>query len=347
MKAHRRSACILLTLFASTTLFAAQKQVPPAQTARQAFLEMIKGGQQGVTKHLTSDVQQLLSKPENSKAAMALRMFSSFKDQAGGQMQTFDAGPVLLSMDDPRERAKVEVRVDSDNLNGDEDTIEFSVHMLRDGQEVQEEWTYFLSHLSLTMVRQQNVWRLNKVAVGMELPFGDPEFFKQLFLSSAETAKTSAKAGADVHAELRAVEPVQPVELPPEQMLTMLAITERAYAGQHPDIGFTCSLADLAEAGQRFMLNQQIAGGNYGAYKITVTGCQGKPAGSFQIIFEPASGSGGKAFCTDATQNIRMSDDGRGATCLISGRTQQSTEVQDGMVGFRAGSSDSGNAPKK
>lgn len=263
----------------------------------------------------------------------------------------FETGPVLASFTDPNQQNKYEIRVDNDDLSGDEDTLEVSVHTLHDGQEIQEEWSYFISHINVNMVRQQGIWRLNKIGVGAEFPLGDAEFLKKVFLESKGVGMVGANIGpADVHVHTSAAtgEPAEAAELPPSQMLMMLVMAEREFASQHPDVGFTCSLPELATAAKGLGLNQQIAGGTYGAYKLNLTGCQGKPAGSFQITIEPNSlGNGGKAFCVDATQNVRVSDDGRGATCLASGRPENNQGDQGEAVGWGPVSAGQATMPKK
>ena len=102
---------------------------------------------------------------------------------------------------------------------------------------------------------------------------------------------------------------------------------ESTYARQHPDQGFTCSLGDLTASMESEL---QFPGGAYQGYKITLGGCQGRPAGSFQVIMEPlVQGAGMKAMCTDATRNIRVADDGRGSSCLAFGKVLQ----REDMVG--------------
>lgn len=333
-----RVAFLVFGIFGFTAILNAQKEVPaPPQTARQALIELVNGGPQAVMKHLTVEVQELLTKPENSTAMAAMGMWGSIKSGAGKDFQMFETGPVLASFTDPNQQNKYEIRVDNDDLSGEEDTLEVSIHTLHDGQEVQEEWSYFISHITVNMVRQEGIWRLNKIGMGAEFPLGDAEFLKKVFLDSKVGMAGVYMGSPDVHAHSNATtgEPAVAAELPSSQMLMMLVMAEREFATQHADVGFTCSLPELAEAAKGLGLNQQIAGGTYGAYKLNLTGCQGKPAGSFQITLEPNSpGSGGKAFCIDATLNVRVSDDGRGATCLTSGRLEKAEADQGEAIGW-------------
>ena len=118
----------LLPLAICSSLLFAQKQAPaPPQSARQALIEIITGGQKAFGKHLTVEVQQLLAKASPQSTA-AFGMFD-IRRQIGGETQTFETGPVLLAINQPAEREKLEVRIENDDLSGDEDTMELSLHV--------------------------------------------------------------------------------------------------------------------------------------------------------------------------------------------------------------------------
>jgi len=293
-----------------------QAPAPPQQSARQALIEMITGGQKAIGKHLTVEVQQLMEKSGPS-AAFALGTFDQFRGQAGTDLQTFETGPMLLLINQPGEHKKLEVRVENDDLSGDEDTFELSLQVVRENSEqAPEEWEAFLSHLTVNMKKQTGVWRLNKVGINVEFPVGDPEFLKRTFLKGMQK-----EGGTGLVASTGRPEPTpEPVEsaIPPEHLVLQLTYIEQSYARAHPDVGFTCSLSELAESAKSMGFEQQLASGIYKGYKLSLTGCQGRPAGSFQVMAEPLQG--GKAFCTDATGNVRVSDDGKGSTCLAFGR---------------------------
>ena len=110
MNAVRGFALAFVPVLTLTVVLTAQKQAPaPPQTPRQALVEMINGGGKSVMKHLTVEVQQLLSKPENQQAALAMGMFESIRSQAGPDLQVFETGPLLLSVNDAKEHQKIEV----------------------------------------------------------------------------------------------------------------------------------------------------------------------------------------------------------------------------------------------
>jgi len=324
-------ACCLLLAF--TVFSAAQNHSSPQpQTPRGALIEMVNGGPNSVMKHLTVEVQQLLNQPENKTAKMEISSVSSIRGELGKDVHFFETGPVLLSFiapasNDPKQMQKIEVHVDNDIPSGGEETLEFSVHAYQNGEEVQEEWAPFFSHITLSLVQQEGIWRLNRAGVGIEFRIGDPEFLKATIL------KNNSKAtGVGVVAPGTVLKPGDGPETPefqPEQLTTMLGYTEMSFARQHPNTGFTCSLTELGNFTSASSLDPQIATGSYRGYKINLSGCQGKPAGSFQLVVEPITGAGGKAYCVDATQNLRISDDGRGATCLLAGRPAKAAAKDD------------------
>jgi hypothetical protein len=325
---HIRRA--FFAVLAASVFGLAQHPAPAPQTPRQALIEMITGGEQGITKHLTIEVQQAFKKPGNAQAASTLFLgeVKGIYAVAGHALQTFDSGPVLVAFNEPVQHKKFEVHVDNDDLSGEEDNLDLSLHSFIDGQEQTEEWQFLASRFTVSMKRQQGVWRLNKISIGAELPVGDAAFIEKMFGKAPGGQATGVNLytpTAETHVALdfrRSDE--APQGMAPEQVVTMLGYAESTFARIHPDTGFTCSLSELAEASQMMGVDQQVNTGTYSGYRFALSGCEGKPAGSFRITAEPVVAKPGtKAFCTDATQNLRVSDDGHGATCLASGRVQQ------------------------
>jgi hypothetical protein len=113
----------------------------------------------------------------------------------------------------------------------------------------------------------------------------------------------------------------------------MVAFAESSFARSHPETGFTCTLAELAKSNPLNLDPRIFSGEPYRGYKFSLSGCQDKPSGSFRLIAEPvAPAAGTKAYCTDATNNIRSSDDGLGSSCITSGKLA-SFSAEDGAVG--------------
>lgn len=314
---------LLLSIFSLNLLAQKQPPSPKLQTPRQALIEMISKGGDSVLKHLTVEVQEMFLKPENKAAAPMLTAVTSMKPEKG--LQTFEAGDVLVSFTEPGQNVKYEVRVDDDDMAGTEDTLSLSVHVLRDGKEEDSGVWLLSSHFSVNMKQQQNIWRLNKISVGADFPIGDPEFIKKNLLHSDSGVHTAVMTplGGAYSAETQS----QPASMPPEQLLTMLGFAESTFARQHPETGFTCSLTQLGDTAKSLGVDQQAITGTYNGFRIGLTGCEGKPAGSYQIFVEPISaGAGSKAFCSDATQNVRVLEGGSGANCLAFGKMQASSD---------------------
>ena len=330
---------VLFAFISLSALFAQQQQAParPMQTARQTLIEMLTGGQKAVAKHLTVEVQQLLAKPGGESAAL-LGPIGSLQSEFR-QAQAYETGPVLLLINQPATHSKMEVRIENDDLSGDEDTMELTLHVIRESNDQPfEDWEAFFNHLSVNMKKQSGVWRLNKIGVALEFPIGDPEFLKKTVLKQYEQAETKTAVAVGDRVEFKNEAPERTVS--PDELVLWGAMIEYNFAQKHPDVGFTCSLSDLTETAQAMGIEQRLSGGISQGYKLSLSGCQGRPAGSFQIVAVPiAQGNGGKAYCTDATRNVRVSDDGRGSTCLTFGRMPARSEVNDesGVYGVRVG----------
>lgn len=332
-----------LTMLAALSLYSlAQMPAPRPQTARQALIEMITNGGDAIIKHLTVEVQDLLKSPG---ATNSLKMtIGSVKPETG--TETFDTGDVLFAYNDPSKKDRYEVHVENEDFSGDEDSLLLSVHNFREGKEIDSPFPLSASRFTVSLKLQQNIWRLNKISVQVDAPVGDPEFVKNAFhlgafgpglgaaageFSGIATPQTSIVfgTGSDL---ARPAQPEQAV-VPPEQIVFLLTFAERGFATAHPDTGFTCSLKDLSEASKNMGLNEQISVGTYNGYHYALSGCVGMPAGSFQIIAEPLlAANGAKAFCSDATGNVRVSNDGRGATCLTNGQVQTDDAVRRGDI---------------
>jgi hypothetical protein len=264
-------------------------------------------------RHLTVEMQKSLQAKGNKTFAQNFAVFDEIK-AGSSAFQVFDTGQVLLSFNEPGTSEKLEVHVESDDLNGDSDDIELSFHQIRDGVEVDSTYTDLLSHFTLGLKRQENIWRLNEISVNMKFPVGDPAWLDKMGKDMAGDGMFGAKIGPTNGK-------TESPQMSADQAVMMLGFAEQAYAERHPEAGFTCSLAELGKA-TSFNLDEHIFEGEpYNGYKFTLSACQGKPVESFHVIAEPlAPGAGAKAYCTDATRNVRSSEDGRGATCLTSGK---------------------------
>src|SRR5947199_4839333 len=333
-------------LLSSLFLSAQQKQPPAPQTAHQAMIEMLTGGEKAIEKHLTLEIQQMIA--DESKKKGPRREATGIGFDGGGMLgvslaglpllgkdlQTFDTGPALLTYNDRREKQKVEVRVEGDDLRGDEDEVQLSFHVFQDGQ---EQSIPYMPSLTVTMKQQEGIWRLNQIGGSVKLAVGDRKFFEDL-RKSQEPAKLTATASTANTSK----EKERSFQSSPFMAVRMLAFAESSYAQQHPDTGFTCNLADLindkdAPTSYAGFLDPQIATGTANGYRYSISGCEGNPAEVFHIVAEPlAPGNGAKAYCTNTTNILRTAEDGRGSTCLTAGKVAQWGEEMKGSHEGRA-----------
>ena len=322
----RATIVVVLAVLTSAALCAQpQSQAPPPQTPRQALIEMISGGQEGAMKHLTVEMQKSLQADGKNNAASQLAAFDQIRN-ASSDFQVFESGQVLLSANDPKSNEKFEVHVDSDDLSGDTDNMDISFHQFRDGVEQDIPYTAMLSRFTIGMKRQTNIWRLNEISVNIKVPVGDPKLLEKF--GNGVPGMVGAKIGGSADGK-----PEKPREMGPREAVQMLGMSESMFARTHPEIGFTCTLADLAKPNLLNLDPRIFSGEPYHGYKFSLSGCQDKPSGSFRLVAEPvAPAAGAKAFCTDATDNVRSSADGLGSSCIASGKVA-SFGADEGTVG--------------
>ena len=287
------------------------------QTPRQALMEMMSGSQKALMKHLTVEVQQALS-----KAGIANQGFlgMEFVTHAGGKLEVFETGSLLCSVTEAGTHKKLEINIDSESLNGDEDSVELSFHSFRDGMEEKEGWGLLAPQFRIELKRQEKIWRLTEIAFGARFPVGNPDFVTGLFGQPTGLAQNGNTENKEGKLYSYSVKPGPPEDMQPETVVSLLGMEEALYARTHMDTGFTCSLRDLMEERLHPAFDAVLGDTGYHGYRFTLAGCLGKPAGGFQLIAEPIVPGSGKAFCLDATQNLRSSDDGRGATCIAAGK---------------------------
>jgi hypothetical protein len=298
-----------------------QPRKTAVQSPRQAIVEMFSGGESQFKKHLTLEMQQKLQETmkEPSANGVPMQVFTAAAASDPDRFQVFDLGPILFSFNNPQQHERYEVQIDGEQARGEEDAMELSLHYLRNGVEQQ---TPFALRFVLNMKRQEGTWRLNAVTLSATLPVGDPRILEQSWWGPAALLAANS-AGSD--ASTAVVVDDRP-KLSPLRAVRMIGMAENIYAQNHPGIGYTCKLADLVNVGKgmdedgvyRFM-DAAFAGGVYNGYRFTISGCDRRPARSFRVMAEPVAGKG-KAYCSDHTNNLRASEDGRGMTCLVSGK---------------------------
>jgi len=309
---------VLVTTLALVTATWAQPQ--PPQNARQALLEMFFSKTPGTfEKHLPEATRAALRKADGQGLLLLqqLSLMTSQLNSQGQQLQTFEAGPTLLAVEDSRTNSKFDVTVERDDLRGEADEIELSFHAYKDGQPQ----AYFVSpHLTFLMKQQTGIWRMHEITVAIHMALDNPEFLKEMM-------KNMANLGAGNMSNLGATRS-SANEAAAISALRTLATAEITYSVAYPNHGYTCSLWDLDGFGSSetsehhaMLIDSGLATGKKAGYVFTVSGCTGSPASTFKVTAVPAeSAVGARAFCSDQTAVIRYAVDGKAATCLASGK---------------------------
>jgi hypothetical protein len=281
---------------------------PPSQTARQALLEMFFGKTPDTfVKHLPDATRRaLIHKTDSPAASLALPFSISMLTQQlsgrGGQLQTFDAGPTLLSVENPKKQDKFEIKVERDDLQGEENEIELSFHASHNGE---TQALPVLPRLILSMKQENNIWKLNEVTLAVRVPLSDPDFLRGLQKMQNDSHESSAVAS-----------------------LRTLVTAETTYAATYPERGYTCKLNNLGGTGRgqptpqsAMLIDSGLTQGQRGGYQFAIAGCDGIPSSRFRVTAAPLdSDSGMRAFCTDESGVLRFAADGSPRTCMSSGQ---------------------------
>src|SRR5262245_13938908 len=292
------------------------------QSPRQAVIEMFTGGEALFKKHLTVEMQSRLAnlmKGSLDNAPNPLQALAGTNASGSDKMQAFEQGSILFAINNSQEHERYEIQVYTEEARGEDHIMGLSLHLVRGG--VEQEMPGALRFI-LELKRQEGIWRLNAITVSATLPVGDPRILERSWWSPALSTATGG-----------AVDPANPAvpveDLPrmsPLRAVRMIGMAENIYSQKHPGLGYTCSMADLVDVGRgmdeegmyKFM-DAEFADGVYNGYRYSLSGCENKPARTFHVIAEPVAGKG-KAYCSDNMNNLRASDDGLGATFLISGK---------------------------
>ena len=306
-----RQGFVILSILLSSC-FAIGQQAS-SQNARQALLEMFFGDAPGhFEKHLPDATRRSLNKlnsPDGQNYLAEFSMLASQMHAGGANFQTFDTGPILLSVEDAHIAVqgpqgggvdKIELTVERDDLAGDEDQIELGLHMSRNGTEVTSQTLPVIPRFTFSMKQEANIWRLNEIAVTVRLPLADPTFLKAI-----EDRQRSQNEQATIWS------------------IQQINMAEKSYSAAEGH--FACSLSALSVKGQSggrtYLYDPQLAAGRKNGYVFAISACD---ATHYKVVAEAAvSGSGQRAFCSDESGAVRASSDGKATTCLASGEVVQ------------------------
>jgi hypothetical protein len=282
---------------------------PPPQSPREALIEMFFGDKPDhLERHLPDAARKAFKQTEDGSNKSFLNEISSLgmmmKAGGGQSFHIMDTGPILISAEDPRNQ-KVEIVVERDELVGEEDQIELSIHMYENGQ---QQTLPVLPRLTFSMKSEAKIWRLNEINISARVPLGDEDYLKDLVKNIKEKQQRSNETSADF-------------------TIQNIVKAENSWHASHPDRPYLCSLSELAkvevdeQAGteQRHYraLSDEVGSGKQNGYVFALSGCD---AAHFKAVAEPATPNAGKrAFCADESGRFKSSNDGKATTCLTHG----------------------------
>jgi hypothetical protein len=309
-----RSVCfVVIAAFASCIPSTAQaqastSQAPPPQTARQALIEMFTGkSPDAFVKHLPAVASQALlhngEMPGNSMVQRISMIGRQWTTQE--HLQVFDEGPTLLvsEQEEGQQKVKTEVNVERDNFMGENDEIEVSIHVYRDGM---EEFLPVVPRLIFSMTQEKEIWKLTEATLAAHVPLTDPDYLTGVRKEEDKAIEGTASA-----------------------RIRMIAAAEAQFASSHPDRGYSCNLTELFGKSDNADGSDQpaeysaagFATDNSSGYHFSLTGCDGTPASRFRATAVPAEAdSGMKAFCADESGKVRFEASGKGSSCLTRGQ---------------------------
>lgn len=318
----RRLVLSLAVLILSAASALTQTGAAP-QTARQALLEMFFSKTPGtLLKHLPVITRAAL---EKSGALASLQQYSLLTAQfqtQGNNFETFETGPILLAGTDPKTGQKTEITVVNDAMHGDQDDIELSFRVYKNGE---AQRTPYMPQFTFSMKQEAQIWKLNEVSLTLHLPLADPDLLKAFSEKMQASAQAQAHATFTPRTEISAT-PSGSDTTVVTAMRSILA-AETTYASRYPSVGYTCTLSNLDGFGDgepnehhAMILESGLASGKRFGFVFSLSECTGTPTAGFHLTAVPNVNSfGRKAFCSDQAGNIRISEDGNPATCMTRG----------------------------
>jgi type IV pilus assembly protein PilA len=328
----RSKLVVMLLLVSAVPVVCADTPQMP-QTARQALLEMFFGKTGSFEKHLPEGLRAAVRKASTGSTPSMLNAFALVTSQmqaSGQELQTFEAGPILLSVENPAQHTKLEVTVLRDDLKADRDDIELGFHGYKDGQ---PQTAGVTPRFTVGMKQEAGIWRLAEITVSVKVSLTDPELLKTI-TSNLQTAAAGAAVGAS-HTQ---VQPSSWAATRSSNEASVLAsfrtllTAEVTYHTTYPDQGFACALSDMGGMGggnppspqQAMLIDPRLASGKKAGYIFALSGCQGTPASRFILTAVPAEATlGMRAFCSDESGLVRFSTDGNAASCIANGKPLQ------------------------
>jgi hypothetical protein len=318
----RRIAVSLAVVIGCVAGSWSQQNAPAAQTARQALIEMFFSKTPGTfARHLPAITRAAIDKFEAAASLQQFSMMATQMQTQGQSFETFESGPVLLRADHAKTGQKVEITVENDALRGDQDDIQLSFRVYKNGE---AQRTPYMPQMTFSMKKEAQLWTLNEISFTLHLPLADPDLLKA-FTDNMTKQQSSPHVVYTSHPETLA-QPAGSDAAVLGAMHTFLT-AEATYAATYPNVGYTCTLSDLDGFGagepnehQAMLINSGLASGKKYGFVFTLSECSGTPATGFRLTAAPnANTFGRKTFCTDQSGAIRSSEDANAAACMSNG----------------------------
>jgi hypothetical protein len=304
----RRIGTALLAAIAASLSAAAQNPPFQPQSARQALIEMLTGkGENDFKKHLPSAaLAALVRKGETPETSLLLRVSGAVRGltMQGEKVETFDAGPNIMTTENGNTHERVEIAVEQDSLSGEEDEIELSVHVYKNGE---PETLPVVPRVIFTMKQEKEIWRVTELTVAAHVPLEDPDYLKGLRKQQDEMNESAA-----------------------QMRVGMIAQAETNYVANHADTGYVCTFAQLYQnsEGQPNPFAAPAKDESNG-YRFSLTGCSGKPATKYRLRAVPVDPDADiKAFCVDESGRLKSIPAADSSKCFTDGKTVNVLKAQ-------------------
>ena len=304
----RRIGIGLLVVVAVSLSAAGQNTTSQPQSARQALIEMFTGkGENDFTKHLPSAVvAALLRKGQTPEASLLSRVSGAVRgiSMEGEKVETFDDGPNILTSETTSTHERIEVAVEHDSLSAEDDEIELSVHLYKNGE---PQVFPVIPQLIFTLKQEKEIWRVTEVTVAAHVPLEDPDYLKGLRQQQDELNESAAQS-----------------------RVNMIAQAETNYAASHRDEGYFCTFQALNQNadGPTNTYSAPVNDESNG-YRFSLTGCGGKPATKYRLKAVPVDADAQiKAFCVDESGALKSIPAADSSKCFTQGETVNTLKAQ-------------------
>jgi len=311
--------CAFLLLAIGSTDGQSSKAPPPIQpqTPRQVILEVMTAKDtKAIARHLPEATRafwsaRLSTLPSVLASGILMTMAAGQASDSEGtgvsveypkpnpNLEVFQAGPVLVRERDARTSTVSELRIDDDELIGDEDTMELSLHQTSfQGEEIPP--IQFPS-IRINMKLEKGTWRFEEIDFVQRLRLGDPQFARDTARRQAEESEAMAIAA-----------------------ISTIENAEKKYLKRSPDKQFSCQLTQLdptSERAEGMSVSSSLRIAEARGYKLQLSNCD---AAGFRVAAIPQQ-NGGRTMCADQTAVIKASTKGV-ADCFANGEPINSGE---------------------